>query len=68
MAKFFRISLLLSALSLPFALSAQDDEFDLSSQRSESQFVNPVPGNKVDHNGWSSILHHMRWKFLRPRC
>lgn len=51
MAKFFRISLLLSALSLSFALSAQDDEFDLSSQRSESQFVNPVPGNKVDHNG-----------------
>lgn len=32
-------------------LHAQDDEFDLSSQRSESQVVNPVPGQKVDHKG-----------------
>ena len=30
---------------------AQDESFDLSSQRSESQVVNPVPGKKVDHKG-----------------
>lgn len=33
------------------AMHAQNDEFDLSSQRSESQVVNPVPGKKVDHKG-----------------
>lgn len=31
---------------------AQDTEFDLSSQRSEIQDVLPVPGHKVDHQGW----------------
>lgn len=31
--------------------SAQDDGFDLDSQRSESQSVLPVPGHKVDHGG-----------------
>lgn len=30
---------------------AQDESFDLSSQRSESQIVNPVPGQKLDHKG-----------------
>ena len=42
-----------SALGLLAAAAsyAQNDEFDLSSQRSESQVVNPVPGNKVDHKG-----------------
>lgn len=30
---------------------AQDDGFDLSSQRSESQEINTVPGHKVDHKG-----------------
>lgn len=30
---------------------AQEESFDLSSQRSESQVVNPVPGKKVDHKG-----------------
>lgn len=30
---------------------AQDEEFDLASQRSESQQVNPVPGHKLDHGG-----------------
>lgn len=34
-----------------FLAFAQDNEFDLSSQRSESQVVNPVPGNKLDHKG-----------------
>ena len=38
------------ALSVSSA-AAQDDEFDLSSQRSESQDVNPVPGHKLDHKG-----------------
>ncbi len=31
--------------------SAQEAEFDLDSQRSESQNVLPVPGHKVDHMG-----------------
>lgn len=30
---------------------AQEEDFDLSSQRSEIQNVLPVPGNKVDHKG-----------------
>lgn len=30
---------------------AQEDEFDLSSQRSEVQDVLPVPGHKLDHKG-----------------
>ncbi len=30
---------------------AQDTEFDLSSQRSESQTVKKVPGEKLDHQG-----------------
>ena len=33
------------------AVFAQDSEFDLSSQRSERQDVNPVPGQVVDHKG-----------------
>lgn len=33
------------------AAHAQDDAFDLGSQRSEVQLVNPVPGKKVDHRG-----------------
>ena len=32
-------------------LSAQESDFDLSSQRSESQDVLPVPGKKLDHQG-----------------
>ena len=32
-------------------LSAQEGGFDLSSQRSESQVVPPVPGHKTDHRG-----------------
>ena len=32
-------------------LSAQEGDFDLSSQRSESQYVLPVPGKKLDHQG-----------------
>ncbi len=38
---------LASVLSLP----AQDAEFDLSSQRLESQTVAKVPGHKIDYNG-----------------
>ena len=33
------------------AAHAQDNEFDLGSQRSEIQLVNPVPGNRIDHHG-----------------
>ena len=32
-------------------LQAQENEFDLGSQRSEVQLVNPVPGKKIDHHG-----------------
>lgn len=32
-------------------LSAQEDGFDLSAQRSEAQHVPPVPGKKLDHRG-----------------
>ena len=38
---------LLAAVSL----NAQVETFDLSAQRSESQIVNPVPGEKIDHRG-----------------
>lgn len=43
-----------SFLALLFACSmthAQDADFDLSSQRSESQDVLPVPGEKMNHHG-----------------
>ena len=30
---------------------AQESEFDLTTQRSESQDVLPVPGKKLDHGG-----------------
>ncbi len=30
---------------------AQDEDFDLSQQRRESQLVNPVTGKKIDHKG-----------------
>lgn len=44
--------ILLAAIVLSFGTShAQDAEFDLSSQRSESQDVNQVPGIKIDHKG-----------------
>ena len=32
-------------------LSAQETDFDLSSQRSEAQNILPVPGKKTDHQG-----------------
>lgn len=32
-------------------LSAQENDFDLSSQRSENQDVHAVPGRKLEHNG-----------------
>jgi hyaluronoglucosaminidase len=48
----FRIMSMLAAGLLSVAgLYAQDDSFDLSSQRSESQNINPVPGKKLDHGG-----------------
>ena len=33
------------------AAYAQSNEFDLSSQRLEVQWVNPAPGEKMDHHG-----------------
>ncbi|MGL5317238.1 MAG: glycoside hydrolase family 20 zincin-like fold domain-containing protein, partial [Bacteroidales bacterium] len=43
---------LLTALGLSCGtLCAQNAEFDLSAQRSESQDVNQVPGSKIDHKG-----------------
>ena len=41
----------LLALTMGAAAQAQDDAFDLSSQRGEKQDVNMVPGHKVDHQG-----------------
>lgn len=46
---------LLTALAAGFLawsnLSAQENGFDLSSQRSESQHIQMVPGKKLDHKG-----------------
>lgn len=44
------LPLLLLAAAAPTA-QAQDDGFDLASQRKESQTVNMVPGHKIDHKG-----------------
>lgn len=38
-------------LATGICVSAQDAEFDLSSQRLESQTISAVPGHKVDHKG-----------------
>ena len=52
MTKFFPTLLGAMALTLAIAPAAKADEsFDLSSQRSEEQTVNRVPGHKVDHQG-----------------
>ncbi len=40
-----------SALVAAMTISAQDSEFDLSSQRGEVQEFNPVNGHKIDHKG-----------------
>lgn len=45
------LTILAAAFSAVFSMYAQEDEFDLSAQRSESQNVNPVPGEKLDHKG-----------------
>lgn len=43
-------------------LSAQENEFDLSAQRSESQDVLKVPGQKLDHKGLiiNPTPHHLQ--------
>ena len=46
----FTASLLLGT-ACAMNVSAQDDGFDLSSQRGEIKTVNPVPGKKIDHKG-----------------
>ena len=44
--------LLTALLAAAFSgVQAQDDGFDLSSQRGEKQDVNVVPGKKLDHHG-----------------
>ena len=46
--------LLASAFAAAFicgSAQAQDDGFDLQSQRGESQNINPIPGHKIDHKG-----------------
>ncbi|WP_337629014.1 hypothetical protein, partial [Prevotella sp.] len=44
--------LLTALLAAAFSgVQAQDDGFDLSSQRGEKQDVNVVPGKKLDHQG-----------------
>ena len=44
-----RAALLASVILCSTLLHAQDDAFDLSAQRSESQQINHVPGQKLDH-------------------
>ena len=41
----------LLAATCGFNAQAQDDGFDLSSQRAEKQDINMVPGKKIDHKG-----------------
>lgn len=48
---FKKLFLLTICISASLIVNAQDDGFDLSSQRSESQDVNPVPGMIQDHKG-----------------
>jgi len=50
MSKLLSLSLSLSlSLALASGAAAQTEPFDLSSQRSESQVVKPVPGQVIDH-------------------
>lgn len=42
---------LLASMLICGGLAAQENDFDLSSQRSESQEVNRVPGQAMDHHG-----------------
>lgn len=54
-----------AALSLSaLAVSAQDEGFDLSSQRGEVQEFNPVDGHKVDHHGL--VINPTPQSILRP--
>lgn len=41
----------LYAGAIPAAAQGQDEDFDLSGQRYEPQYINPVPGKAIDHNG-----------------
>ena len=47
----FLWSLLVAGMMLSPSASAQDNDFDLNSQRSEKQDVLPVSGKKIDHHG-----------------
>ena len=48
---YFLWSLLVAGMMLSPSASAQDNDFDLNSQRSEKQDVLPVSGKKIDHHG-----------------
>lgn len=45
------IAIAVAALCSTANVQAQDSDFDLSSQRSEKQEVDPVDGQRIDHNG-----------------
>ena len=53
----------MACASVCMNLSAQDADFDLSSQRSEAQDVLAVPGKKLDHQGIiiNPTPHQLNW-------
>ena len=53
----------MACASVCMNLSAQDADFDLSSQRSEAQDVLAVPGKKLDHRGIiiNPTPHRLNW-------
>ena len=53
----------MACASVCMNLSAQDADFDLSSQRSEAQDVLAVPGKKLDHQGIiiNPTPHRLNW-------
>ena len=50
-SKIKTLTALSAGLLAAVSMNAQVETFDLSAQRSESQIVNPVPGEKLDHEG-----------------
>lgn len=54
---------LLASMLICGGLAAQENDFDLGSQRSESQEVNLVPGQALDHHGLiiNPTPHSLQW-------
>ena len=50
-SKIKTLTALSAGLLAAVSMNAQVETFDLSAQRSESQIVNPVPGEKLDQKG-----------------